>query len=300
MVPCVSPKWKLTVSNHIWSICAEKFFFDVLNHFSFPDFCTNDFYILPVISQPLFPSLEIIFEWLRNIILISKVNMTSKRLCSFWPVPRFLTFHFTISGNWPVLGIVFISHSSLFHFTSRILVIFIASWMIFLEIGFFIISFLTRWYFVFPRWRWVGNWSFFWISLVLSIDMIWLRDFNVRVYVGLWMPDVDFAFYVFFFKITALDSVWFLDNLLLSDYLSVRGEVPNLTGHWFHFILFSQPWEFQRNSFFLFLFFSSSAKLSRDFHSRIFTQIEFFWLKSLLIMNFSHLYSARGGDRCEW
>ena len=137
---------------------------------------------------------------------------------------------------------------------------------------------------------------FFWILLVLSIDVIWLRDFNVRVYVGLWMPDVDFAFYVFFFKITALDSVWFLDNLLLSDYLSVRGEVPNLTGHWFHFILFSQPWEFQRNSFFLFLFFSSSAKLSRDFHSprftqihaysRIFTQIEFFWLKFFLIMNF--------------
>ena len=113
MVPCVSLKWISTVSNHIWSICAQKFFFDVLNYFSFPDFCTNDFFILPVISQPLFPSLEIIFEWLRNIILVSKVNMTSKRLCSFWPVPRFLTFRFTVSGN--------CSTWNCFHFSSFII-----------------------------------------------------------------------------------------------------------------------------------------------------------------------------------
>ena len=150
MVPCVSPKWKLTVSNHIWSICAEKFFFDVLNHFSFPDFCTNDF-----LFCRLFPSLyfrllklfssgwEILFWFQRWIWLLNACVLFDQSHDFSLFVLQFLVT--------AVLGIVFISRPSLFHFASRILVIFIASWMIFLEIGFFMISFLTRWYFVFKE-----------------------------------------------------------------------------------------------------------------------------------------------------
>ena len=106
-----------------------------------------------------------------------------------------------------VLGIVFISRPSLFHFASRILVIFIASWMIFLEIGFFIISFLTRWYFVFKEMALSWELIFF-LNFVGSeywCDMIeGLQCASVCRVVNAWCR---FCFLCIFFKITALDSV---------------------------------------------------------------------------------------------
>ena len=157
MVPCVSLKWKLTVSNHIWSVCAQKscilMFWIIFLSLSF----APTTFIFAGYFPALFPSLEIIFEWLRNIILVSTVE----RLC-------FLTSHlnFTFISQFLVTG----QYLKLFSF--RVLNYSISPviyWSLLSRNEWFSLKSFFRDFFshslnfVLPRWRWVGIWSFFWI-----------------------------------------------------------------------------------------------------------------------------------------
>ena len=101
------------------------------------------------------------------------------------------------------------------------------------------------------------------------------------------MPDVDFAFYVVFFKIIALDSVWFLDNLLLSDYLGCRGRSRILPVSDFILFYFLSLENF-------FLSFSFSSLLMPNWAESSFALFDFLIKIALFDFNFLHLYSLRG------
>ena len=207
MVPCVSLKWKLTVSNHIWSVCAQKscilMFWIIFLSLSF----APTTFIFAGYFPALFPSLEIIFKWLRNIILVSTVDMTSERLC--WPVTQISLFilQFLVTGQYLELFSFRVLHYSI----SPVIYWSLLSRHEWFSLKSFFHDFFSHLLnFVFPRWRWVGNWSFFlnfvgseyWCDMIEGLQCAsvcrvvnaWCRFCFLCIFFSKSLPSIQFSF----------------------------------------------------------------------------------------------------------